>query len=79
MNIQHFNINKQSVPVDQYMFRGMQYERAKACKAERIIVYPRCLQELPEYVQKACTEEGYKITRLGGTTYKKSVWALSRV
>lgn len=76
--MKNFNVATQTVAADQFNFAGNQAEKAEALKAERILKIERDVRALPQYIKAAIAAAGYTATRIGGTTYKNSIWALHK-
>lgn len=76
--MKNFNVATQTVAADQFNFAGSQLEKAESLKAERIFNYPKHAFSLPKFITDAIASVGYTATRIGGTTYKNSVWALHK-
>lgn len=74
--MKNFNVATQTVPATEFNFAGDQGAKAEALKAVRAFKLNRHLLALPAYIVKACNDAGYQVARVGGTTYKNSVWVL---
>lgn len=74
--MKNFNVETATIARADATLTVGQSAKADSVNASRILFLERDLRSLPQYMTAAIEAAGYKVSRIGGTTYQSSVWAL---
>jgi len=66
----------QAIDVDEYEFVGNQKHFPEAQHAKKILVTADIRGKLPKYLKQQIAAAGFKVKKIGYTTYVKNVFAL---
>lgn len=71
------NFSYKIVPTTEYCFSGNQEIRAEQIGATHILYWPRDSRgKLPKYVETDLSDRGLRAQKIGGTTFKNTVFGL---